>query len=135
MAWGHGPSGMRHPGGNNRPVVTGKPLSLGGSHGRHEATARGCLFATQRALARGAAPGLDGVYKARVAVQGFGNAGAIAAQLFGEAGARVIAVSDSRGGAYRADGLDLAAVTAHKAKTGSVAGCPGTDPVSNADLL
>src|SRR6266536_2589025 len=72
----------------------GKPLDIGGSHGRNEATARGCLFAVQRALARGAVSGLDGVRGARVAVQGFGNAGAIAAALFHEAGAKVVAVSD-----------------------------------------
>src|SRR6516165_4694039 len=97
MAWIYDTYAMMHPGRNNLPVVTGKPMDIGGSHGRHEATARGCLFAVQRALARGIIPDLKGVAGARVAIQGFGNAGALAAQLFHEAGATVIAVSDSRG--------------------------------------
>jgi glutamate dehydrogenase/leucine dehydrogenase len=135
MAWVYDTYAMMHPGRNNLPVVTGKPLDIGGSHGRHEATARGCLFACQRALARGVVPGLAGVKGARVAVQGFGNAGAIAAQLFREAGARIVGVSDSRGGVRDADGLDLDAVLAHKAKTGSVVGLPGAREVSNDELL
>src|SRR5262245_4329081 len=126
---------MMHPGRNNLPVVTGKPVDIGGSHGRHEATARGCLYACQRALARGAVAGLEQVKGARVAVQGFGNAGSIAARLFHEAGARVVAVSDSRGGAFRAEGLDLAAVAAHKNKGGTVAGAAGTRAVTNEELL
>ncbi len=135
MAWIYDTYAMMHPGRNNLPVVTGKPVDIGGSHGRHEATARGCLFATKRALARGVVPGLDGVFAARVAIQGFGNAGSIAARLFQEAGARVVAVSDSRGGAARDEGLDLAAVAAHKEKTGSLVGTPGTRKLSNAELL
>jgi glutamate dehydrogenase (NAD(P)+) len=115
--------------------VTGKPVDMGGSLGRREATARGCLFATRRALERSVLPGLSGLKGARVAVQGFGNAGSIAAELFTQAGAAVVAVSDSRGGVFRARGLDLAAVLAHKAATGSVAGTPGTEPLGNAELL
>jgi glutamate dehydrogenase (NAD(P)+) len=135
MAWVYDTYAMMHPGRNNLPVVTGKPLDLGGSHGRHEATARGCLVACRRALARGLVPGLADLAGARVAVQGFGNAGGIAARLFAEAGARVVAVSDSRGGAWRPDGLDVAAVTAHKEATGSVCGAPGSAPLSNEELL
>jgi glutamate dehydrogenase (NAD(P)+) len=135
MAWIYDTYAMMHPGRNNLPAVTGKPLDLGGSHGRHEATARGCLVACERALARGLVPGLPGLRGARVAVQGFGNAGGIAARLSEEAGARVVAVSDSRGGAYREGGLDVAAVTAHKERTGSVVGASGTRPVSNDELL
>src|SRR5262249_20267580 len=126
---------MMHPGRNNLPVVTGKPVDIGGSHGRNEATARGCLFAVQRALARGVVPGLGRVDGARVAIQGFGNAGAIAAQLFREAGAGVIAVSDSHGAVLREEGLDLAAVHQHKTARGSVTGTPGTRTLSNAELL
>jgi glutamate dehydrogenase (NAD(P)+) len=70
-----------------------------------------------------------------VAIQGFGNVGGIAARLFAEAGARVVAVSDSRGGVANEDGLDPVAVAAHKKKTGSVVGTPGTHPISNEDLL
>jgi glutamate dehydrogenase (NAD(P)+) len=137
MAWIYDTYAMMHPGRNNLPAVTGKPLDIGGSHGRHEATARGCLFACQRALARGAVAGLADVRGGRVAIQGFGNAGGIAARLFREAGARVVAVSDSRGGIFRedGDGLDLEAVNAHKAATGTVVGLAGTKKISNEELL
>ncbi len=135
MAWIYDTYAMMHPGRNNLPVVTGKPLDIGGSHGRNEATARGCLFACQRALARGVVSGLGGVEGARVAIQGYGNAGAIAARLFREAGARIIAVSDSQGGIVQPDGLDVAAVDGHKASTGTVSGMGGTRPISNEDLL
>jgi glutamate dehydrogenase (NAD(P)+) len=135
MAWIYDTYAMMHPGKNNWPVVTGKPLDLGGSKGRHEATARGCLFAVQRALAKGVVSGLSGVKGARVAVQGFGNAGGIAAELFHEAGARIVAASDSRGGIARDEGLDVKAVAAHKAKMGSLVNAPGTRSVSNEELL
>jgi len=135
MAWIYDTYAMMHPGRNNLPVVTGKPLDIGGSLGRNEATARGCLFACQRALARGLAPGLADVRGASVVVQGFGNAGGIAARLFHEAGARIVAVSDSRGGIYQEGGLDVAAVLAHKANTGAVAGFTGARAVSNEELL
>lgn len=138
MAWIYDTYQMMHPGENNLPVVTGKPVEMGGSLGRHEATAQGALFVTTRMLARGAVPGLGSLRGARLAIQGFGNAGAIAADLFTTAGARVVAVSDSSGGiaAIAAEGgLDPAAVVAHKRRTGSVAGLPGTRPVSNAELL
>jgi glutamate dehydrogenase (NAD(P)+) len=135
MAWIYDTYAMMHPGRNNLPVVTGKPLDMGGSHGREEATARGCLFAARRVLDRGVARGLRQVSGARVAVQGFGNVGATAARLFAEAGARVVAVSDSRGGAAGEQGLDLAAVAAHKKKTGSVVGAPGTRTITNEELL
>jgi glutamate dehydrogenase/leucine dehydrogenase len=135
MAWIYDTYAMMHPGRNNLPVVTGKPLDIGGSHGRNEATARGCLFACQRALARGVVPGLKGVEGARVAVQGFGNAGGLAAELFHQAGARVIAVSDSRGGIHREEGLDPDEVAAHKERGGTVVGAPGTRTILNHELL
>jgi glutamate dehydrogenase (NAD(P)+) len=135
MAWIYDTYAMMHPGRNNLPVVTGKPIDIGGSLGRNEATARGCLFGARHALARGAVSGLKGLDSARVAIQGFGNAGGIAAQLFQEAGARVIAVSDSRGGVVREQGLDVAAVTAFKQNTGSVVGAVGTRTVTNEELL
>jgi glutamate dehydrogenase (NAD(P)+) len=135
MAWIYDTYDAIHPGRNNLPVVTGKPVEIGGSLGRREATARGCLFAAQRAMARGVVPGRKDVRGARVAIQGFGNAGAIAAGLFEEAGAKVVAVSDSHGGAAREAGLDLDAIRKHKATHGSVAGAPDTRKVSNADVL
>jgi glutamate dehydrogenase (NAD(P)+) len=135
MAWIYDTYAVLHPGRNNLPVVTGKPLDLGGSLGRAEATARGCLFCCQRALERGVVKGLRALDGARVAVQGYGNAGATAARLFAEAGASVVAVSDTGGGAYAAEGLDLSGVTAHKTATGSVHGAPGTKKVTNDELL
>jgi glutamate dehydrogenase (NAD(P)+) len=135
MAWIYDTYQMMHPGRNNRPVVTGKPLGLGGSLGWREATAQGALYVTRRALTRGVVPGLATVNGARVVIQGFGHAGAIAAELFAGAGARVIAVSDSGGGAYRQMGIDPATVVKHREETGSVAGCPGTERVTNAQLL
>jgi glutamate dehydrogenase (NAD(P)+) len=80
-------------------------------------------------------PGLTDVGGVRVAVQGFGNAGAIAARLFHEAGARVVAVSDSRGGIHREDGLDVEAVVTHKERTGSVCGTAGARTITNEELL
>ncbi len=135
MAWIYDTYDMMHRGTDNLGVVTGKPVHLGGSLGRREATARGLLFCTQRALARGVVPGMDGVEGATVAIQGFGNAGSIAAQLFHEQGARVIAVSDSSGGILDREGIDPDAATLHKAETGSVQGLPGTEKVTNDELL
>ncbi|HUP50349.1 MAG TPA: Glu/Leu/Phe/Val dehydrogenase [Thermoanaerobaculia bacterium] len=135
MAWIYDTYAMMHPGQNNLPVVTGKPVAMGGSFGRNEATARGCLFVTQRAISEGAVPGLTSLQGARVVIQGFGNAGAIAALLFSEAGARIIAVSDSMGGILCNDGIDIRAALLHKKQTGSVVGLPGSTNLSNADLL
>ena len=135
MAWIFDTFDMLHPGMNNRPVVTGKPVDMGGSLGRREATARGCLFCTRRALERGLVAGLDTMAGATVVIQGFGNAGSIAAQLYAEDGARIVAVSDTRGGIHDEGGLDVDAVIAHKAETGSVVDFPGAANVSNEELL
>jgi len=102
-------------------VVTGKPIAVGGSAGRNEATARGCVVTIVEACK---ARGLD-VKKATAAVQGFGNAGSITARLLWEQGVRVIAVSDTGGGIYNAAGLPVDEVIAAKAKTGSVRGFAG----------
>jgi len=112
-------------------VVTGKPLSLGGSKGRNEATARGCQFTTRAACELLRIP-LAG---AEVAVQGFGNAGSIAARLFHEDGATIIAASDSKGGIFNAKGFDPAAALEFKQREGSLVGFPGCDYISNEDLL
>jgi glutamate dehydrogenase (NAD(P)+) len=112
-------------------VVTGKPIILGGSEGRNEATGRGCVFAIQDA-----APELGmNVADSDVVVQGFGNAGAVAAQLLHELGARVVGVSDSTGGIYNPKGLDIPEVIEHKAITKTVAGFVGADHVTNEELL
>lgn len=135
MAWIYDTYDMMHPGKNNLPVVTGKPVGMGGSLGRNEATARGCLFVTNRAIEQGAVPGLTTLRGARVAIQGFGNAGSIAARLFTEAGAKVIAVSDTRGGVVSADGIDVNAAVQHKTTTSSVVGLARTQNLSNDELL
>ncbi len=135
MAWVFDTYAMMHPGMNNMPVVTGKPVEMGGSYGRNEATSRGCLFCVQHALSRGLVDGLDSVDGATVAVQGFGNAGSIAALLFAEQGATIIAASDSSGAIYSASGFDPAAALARKKETGSVVGLEGTEEISNEQLL
>src|SRR4051812_3266853 len=135
MAWIYDTYDMMHPGKNNLPVVTGKPVYLGGSLGRNEATARGCLFVTKRAIEEGAVPGLDSLEGATIVIQGYGNAGAISARLFTDAGARVIAVSDSTGGVLAEEGIDPDAALLHKKQTGSVVGMPGTKNITNAELL
>ena len=126
---------MMHPGENNLPVVTGKPLHMGGSQGRFAATAQGLLYATDRLIEVGGVPGLTRLAGATAAVQGFGNAGSNAARLLVEAGAVVVAVSDSRGGVFSETGLDLALVTKHKETTGSVVGTPGCDPLTATSIL
>ncbi|MHC4233511.1 MAG: Glu/Leu/Phe/Val family dehydrogenase [Planctomycetota bacterium] len=135
MAWIFDTYDMMHKGQNNLGVVTGKPVDIGGSLGRNEATSRGCLFCTQRALARGLVPGLNSVSGTTVVVQGYGNAGAIAAQLYAEQGAKIIAASDSRGGIHNPDGFDPLDVLRHKKETGSVIGYPGAKAVSNEEIL
>jgi glutamate dehydrogenase (NAD(P)+) len=112
-------------------VVTGKPISLGGSEGRNEATARGCVYTIVEAARH-----LDLDLKtARVAVQGFGNAGSIAARLIGDEGSTVVAVSDSTGGIHKADGLDIGRVINWKKEHGTVQGFPGATDISNAQVL
>ena len=112
-------------------VVTGKPISLGGSEGRTEATARGCVYTIVEA-ARHLNIDLE---KTTVAVQGFGNAGSIAARLIGKLGATVVAVSDSTGGIHNPDGLDIARVVGWKNEHGTVQGFPGAKDVTNAEVL
>ena len=113
-------------------VVTGKPISLGGSEGRGEATGRGCAYVIREAAPHAGIRVKGGA----VAVQGFGNAGSVAANiLHDEQGALIVAVSDSKGGIYKADGLNPHAVEEHKKKTGSVVGFPGTKAISNEELL
>jgi len=137
MAWIFDTYDRLHPGDNNLPVVTGKPLELGGSEGRSEATGRGCVYCLERFLALGGLPGRNELAGARVAIQGFGEVGGVAARLLQEQGAHVIAISDSRGGILAEDGdnLDLAAVSAQRQEAGTVVGLPGSRSITNADLL
>ena len=118
-------------GGAQLGIVTGKPITLGGSLGRAEATARGCLF-TIREACKELGINLEG---ARVAVQGFGNAGSIAARLLHKDGAKIIAVSDTKGGVFNPKGIDPVAVLKYKEQTGWIVGFKDTDPITNGDLL
>jgi glutamate dehydrogenase (NAD(P)+) len=112
-------------------VVTGKPLSLGGSEGRSEATGRGVMFVTIEALQHlGIAP--EG---ATVVVQGYGNVGSNAAKCLAEMGCRIVGLSDMYGGIYNPRGLDLAEVNAHMAETRSLRTVPGVEHISNEELL
>ncbi len=112
-------------------VVTGKPIPLGGSEGRNEATARGAVYCIVEAATH---LGLD-LRRSTVAVQGFGNAGSIAARLIRDEGATVVAVSDSTGGIHAPAGLDVDRVIAWKKEHGTVQGFPGAADISNAEIL
>jgi glutamate dehydrogenase (NAD(P)+) len=112
-------------------VVTGKPLTIGGSMGREEATARGALYTLQSALERLETP-LEGQ---RVAVQGFGNVGSYLAKFVAELGAKVVAISDSSGGFHNPNGIDLAAALRHKAETGTLEGLPNAEAITNEELI
>ena len=129
MAWMMDAYSSRY--GYTPAIVTGKPVELGGSLGRDAATGRGCVYCLEEA-AKDLDIDLEG---ATVAVQGFGNVGSWFARLVGDLGCRVVAVSDVGGAVYRADGLDVKAVYDHSAESGSVAGAPGTEALTNEELL
>ena len=117
---------------NSPGVITGKPLAVGGSEGRGDATARGGAYTVREAAKH---LGID-LGNATVAIQGFGNAGQYAATLFAELlGCKIVAVSDTKGGIYNENGIDAQAIVKHKLATGSVIGFPGTKPVNNGDIL
>ena len=118
--------------GNNSPaIITGKPLPIGGSEGRVEATGRGVIIVTLEALKR---LGLK-VKDATVAIQGYGNVGYHAASIGHKLGFKIIAISDSKGGIYNPDGLNPEDVFKHKKKTGSVINYPKAKNISNKELL
>ncbi len=112
-------------------VVTGKPLAVGGSLGREEATGRGVFFCLRDALTR---QGLE-LNGQRIAVQGFGNVGSLFARFAADAGAIVVAISDSGGGRHDARGLDMDAALAYKRAGGRIADFSGGEPISNEELL
>ncbi len=130
MAWIMDTYSM-HEGFSSPAVVTGKPLSIGGSEGRNDATATGVLFVTRQAAKRIGMP-LQG---ARVSIQGFGNAGSIAARLFHNEGCKIVAVSDTRGGIYNESGLDPSFVLRHKQEQGSVVGFPHAQMIGVHEVL
>jgi glutamate dehydrogenase (NAD(P)+) len=130
MAWFMDTISMHH--GYSMPgVVTGKPLSIGGSAGRADATGQGVVYAIEHAAQR-IGVNVDG---ATVAVQGFGNVGEAAARLLHEAGARVVAITDVGGGVLNRDGLDVRALGARFRDNGTVAGAPDTEPIDNETLF
>ncbi|MEW6350188.1 MAG: Glu/Leu/Phe/Val dehydrogenase [Thermodesulfobacteriota bacterium] len=112
-------------------VVTGKPVEIGGSLGRTEATGRGTVISVREAMML---LNMD-VTGATVAVQGFGNVGSVSAKLAAAMGMKVLAASGSKGGVYRSDGLDISALEEHAAQAGSVIGFPGAESISNEELL
>ncbi|HSK15258.1 MAG TPA: Glu/Leu/Phe/Val dehydrogenase [Gaiellaceae bacterium] len=112
-------------------VVTGKPLEVGGSLGRAEATGRGAAFCVREALRRKDRP----VQGSRVAIEGFGNVGRNLGRILARDGAHVVALSDSAGGVYDPNGIDVEAAAAYKREHGTLEGLPGTEPISNADLV
>ena len=112
-------------------VITGKPLSIGGSEGRLEATARGVQVVTREAMqAYGLVP-----ERCSVVVQGFGNVGSITARLLSELGCKVVGLSDIKGGVYNPDGIDVYAALRHSKEHGNLSGLRNTEPVTNAELL
>ena len=130
MAWIMDTYSM-HEGYSVPAIVTGKPLSIGGSEGRNDATATGVLFVTRQAARRIGMP-LKGT---RVSIQGYGNAGSIAARLFHNEGSKIVAVSDTRGGIYNEAGLDPASILRFKQERGSVIGFPGAQTIGVQDVL
>ena len=130
MAWFMDTISM-HAGHSVPGVVTGKPLSIGGSAGRAEATGRGVLYTIEDAASRLG----FGVEGATVAVQGFGNVGEAAARLLHEAGAKVVAITDVGGGVYDAAGLDVPALALRLRETGSLVGAPNTTAIDNETLF
>jgi glutamate dehydrogenase (NAD(P)+) len=112
-------------------VVTGKPLSLGGSRGRPEATGRGCMIATMRAIER---LGLH-CEACRVVIQGFGNVGGMAARLMSAKGFRIICIIEYDGAVYNPQGLDIAALEKHRKETGSITGFSGGEDMDRAEAM
>jgi len=135
MAWMYDTYSMMHPGSANLPIVTGKPVALGGLAGRAGATAQGGFYVTEHYLEMGGLPGFSTVQGARVAIQGFGNAGRHAAALFHEAGALIVGLSDSKGGIFDPSGIDPGQAGRHKDATGTVVGLAGTEGLPPTGVL
>jgi glutamate dehydrogenase (NAD(P)+) len=129
MAWIMDEYSKRH--GYSPACVTGKPVELGGSAGRMEATGRGVTYLTKRAFKDKKIE----IQGARIAVQGIGNVGGTSAKLLAEEGCKVVAVSDSRGGLYSEEGLNISRVMMHKEETGSLKDYKGADYITNEELL
>jgi len=120
-----------HVGHTETAVVTGKPIEMGGSAGRREATGRGVMIATRESAKH---VGFD-IKGATIGVQGFGNVGSVSAELLAESGAKIVAVSDWKGGVYNAAGLDIPALIEYTHKNKSVAGFSAAEPLTNDQLF
>jgi glutamate dehydrogenase (NAD(P)+) len=129
MAWMMDTYSM-HAGYSVPAVITGKPISIGGSEGRFEATGRGVMVVTREALKHFGIP-----VDCSIIVQGFGNVGSVTARLLQELGCRIVGLSDIRGGVYCRDGIDVLAAMQHVKAHGFLEGLPGTEAVGNAELL
>ncbi|HEY1204968.1 MAG: Glu/Leu/Phe/Val dehydrogenase [Bryobacteraceae bacterium] len=130
MAWIMDTYSM-HVGRTVTAVVTGKPLDLGGSRGRPEATGRGCMVVTLEALKK---LGIDPA-SARVVIQGFGNVGGMAAKLMARAGYKIVSIVEFEGAVYNPHGLDIAALMQHRKETGSVVDFPGAEAIDPAEAM
>jgi glutamate dehydrogenase/leucine dehydrogenase len=135
MAWIYDTYEMMHPGKNNLPIVTGKPVDMGGIPGRSTATAQGAVYCTEHFLAIGGQPSIPSIDGAKVAIQGFGNAGRHAARIFRDLGAVIVGVSDSQGGVHDPSGLDLDKVEQHKDEAGTVVGAPSAETLAPKQVL
>ncbi len=124
-----------HHNNNEYGVVTGKPIEVGGSLGRNEATGRGGFFVIEHAVKRGDIPGIDAIEDTAFAVQGFGNVGSNFAKIAFDAGAKIVALSQVEGGIYNPNGLNPHKVSEHIAKTGTILNFKGADNISNVDVL
>lgn len=135
MAWVYDTYDMLHPGENNLPAVVGKPIDVGGTPASDTAAALGVLSVIEHLLELGGIPELDTLDGASVAIQGFGDLGRNSAHLLHEAGARVVALSDTSGGIHDPDGLDLVRVEEHKADKGLLAGYPDAQQLQSSEIL
>ncbi|MCX6011854.1 MAG: Glu/Leu/Phe/Val dehydrogenase, partial [Chloroflexi bacterium] len=131
MAWMMDTYSM-HVGHSVPGVVTGKPLSIGGSEGRLEATGRGCVIAIMETVKRLNMGSIDNM---TVAIQGIGNVGGVVASLLYDMGCKVVAISDSKGGVYNPNGLNIPAVLRHKQETDNVIGFSEANSITRAELL
>jgi glutamate dehydrogenase (NAD(P)+) len=130
MAWVMDTYSM-HVGHTTTSIVTGKPLELGGSLGRHDATGRGVMIVARESARH---IGFD-IKGASIAIQGFGNVGSVSASLLAQIGAKIVAITDWKGGVYNEGGLDVPQLAEHTRAHGTVSGFPGAEPLTNAQLF
>ena len=135
MSWIFDTYDITHPGKNNRPIVTGKPLDLGGSEGRHNATGLGSFYVAEHLIDYTDLVDLASIKGATVVIQGFGDVGSAAATAFRRAGASIIAISDSAGGVYNDKGIDLDEARRHKLEHGQLSGLHESTSITNEELL